>query len=206
LGSQKVPAVSAPTEKRGDVHRQQEIEQCTQWLADYGDDLLAYALTRVHDLDVAEDLVQETYLAAFQAVDRFEGRSSARTWLIGILRNKVADFFRRKSRQSLHAIDAETASPDELFNARGFWQTKPDRWTQNPACALENEEFWRVFDECRAQLPPAVAIAFVLRELDQLATDEICATLDISRSAFSVRMHRARAALRACLERHWFST
>ena len=191
--------------KGNNVSRQQEIEQWSQWLTDYGDDLLAYALTRVHHLDVAEDLVQETYLAAFKAMDRFEGRSSARTWLIGILRHKVADFFRRISRQDIRVIDAETTAPDDLFDAQGFWQTKPERWTQDPSRALENEEFYRVFDECRAQLPPAVAIVFVLRELDQLATDEICATLEISRSAFSVRMHRARTALRACLEQHWFS-
>ncbi len=196
--------MSTPSANKEQASRQQLVEQCKLWLADYGDDLLAYALARVQNLNVAEDLVQETYLAAFQAVDGFEGRSSVRTWLIGILRHKVADFFRRNCRQDVGKIDAESAFPDKPFNAGGFWQTKPERWTQDPSAALQNEEFWRVFDECRAQLPPAVAAAFVLREMEQLATDEICATLEISRSAFSVRMHRARAALRVCLERHWF--
>lgn len=200
------PSVSTQTKKEKNAFRQHDIELCTQWFADYGDDLLAYAQARVQDLNVAEDLVQETYLAAFQAMGRFEGRSSVRTWLIGILRHKVTDLFRKKSRQKANSIDPETSAPDELFDANGYWHSKPERWTQDPARALENEEFFRIFDECRAQLPPAVAIAFVLRELDQLTADEICTTLKISHSAFSVRMHRARAALRTCLEQHWFLT
>jgi len=200
--------MKTPAAKPREDRRQEDVEQCARWLTDYGDDLLVYALSRVQDRDVAEDLVQETYLAAFQGMHQFEERSSARTWLIGILRHKVADFFRRKSRQETRVRNTNhgDAPADELFNEQGFWRTTPQRWSPDPSTALENEEFWRVFDECRAKLPPAVAITFVLRELDQLETDEICATLNISQTNFSVRMHRARAALRACLEQNWFSS
>ncbi len=172
------------------------------WLTQYGDSLYAYALTRVPSPEVAEDLLQETFLAAMTSMEGYEGRSSPNTWLIAILRKKLIDYYRKRARDLSVGDHSEATEGD--FDRRGIWSHAPGRWPRQPEAELSNQEFWQAFDDCLAKLPPAQAVAFAMRELDCLDRETVCEQLSISSSNLGIRLHRARLALRNCLEKNWF--
>jgi RNA polymerase sigma-70 factor (ECF subfamily) len=174
------------------------------WVDRYGDGLYRYALLRLGSPDLASDAVQETFLEALKAHRTFAGRSSERTWLVGILRHKVLDQFRRARRESA-ANDAAAEGQGKLpFDARGRWQTAPACWRGDPSRDMQNREFWDVLRRCIAKLPPGIADAFFLREIDGLAADEVQQLLGITAGNLWKRLHRARLQLRQCLESGWF--
>ncbi|MBL9174889.1 MAG: sigma-70 family RNA polymerase sigma factor [Verrucomicrobiales bacterium] len=180
-----------------------------RWVDDHGDYLFHYALSRLRDRARAEDFVQEALLAALRSTDRYLGRSCERSWLTGILKHKLLDHFRKAGRET-NFSDLEFYGEEEgkTFENQAF----PDHW--NAACApteweeagaaLDREEFWRVFHRCSGKLPERVARVFLLREVDDISSEEICRTLNISPNNLWVMLHRARLALRRCLEMNWF--
>lgn len=158
------------------------------------------------DAGVAEDLVQETLLAAIKAADRFDQQSSERTWLIGILKHKIVDHLRKSSRDIGASMSAESSLElaSEPFNERGRWQVEiPDR--SDPEKSLEQEDFWRVLNECVDRLPKRLATLFVLRELDGATSEEQCRTLHISSNNLWVMLSRLRMRMRHCLDMLWFN-
>jgi RNA polymerase sigma-70 factor (ECF subfamily) len=176
------------------------------WVDAHGDILYRYALARVGRPDVAEDLVQETFVAALRSAERFRGESSERTWLIGILRHKFLDWRRRQSRQPMVGAGADT---DELieqwFDERGWWRKPPQKWTVDPDSLVDEEEFWKVFQECLSGVPERVGQAFAMRVIDETPSEEVCKALEISATNLWVMLHRARARLRKCLEANGFA-
>ncbi len=176
-----------------------------KWVDEHGDYLFWYTLARLRQREVAEDLVQETFLAALHAQDRFAGASSERTWLVGILKRKIVDHLRRKGREQpvrdLAAVDRWT---DALFDERGNWRKKPGKWPSAPSATIEKEEFWAIFTACLQKLPERLADAFILREVEELAGQEVCKVLNVSANNLWVMLHRARLGLRRCLEVNWF--
>ena len=175
------------------------------WLDQHGDALFAFAMARVTNRAVAEDLVQDTLLAAISARNQFEQKSTVRTWLLGILRHKVIDHIRRESRA--RQFDQEMAEAEAAnFDRKGIWTSELGRWPADPTDTLEQDEFWEVFEQCRTKLPRLLYEAFALREMEQLSCDEVCKILAITSTNLSVRLHRARLALRKCLEQNWFSS
>ncbi len=176
-----------------------------QWLAVHGDILFRYARARVDDHATAEDLVQETLLAAIKGRDGFRGESAERTWLISILRNKLADHLRRRSRELPIGADAEgDAVVDARFDHSGHFRTAPAAWSVTDG-AIEQQEFWTIFNRCRDALPPRQAAVFTLRVLEDAATEQVCQDLGLSETNLCVMLHRARLRLRACIEQHWFA-
>lgn len=181
------------------------------WVDEHGDYLFRYALFRLRDRAVAEDVVQETLLAALQAYTTYAGRGSERTWLVGILKHKITDHFRRAAREAPppEREGAEFAH-DEFFRPPGEWRDHwetayaPSDWHANPVALAEQNEFWLVFQDCLGPLPARTASAFVLREVDGLTSEEICEVLRISVNNLWVMLHRARLHLRRCLEVNWF--
>ncbi len=172
--------------------------------------LLRYALVHLRDAAAAEDAVQDTFVAALQAGGEFRGDAAVRTWLIGILKRKIVDRFRAGRREISHAeagLDAahldESGMLTRLFDQAGHWGAGPRPWG-NPYASLEQEGFWQVFEACVAHLPARTARVFVMRELIGLEPEEVCKESGISASNYWVIMHRARLALRDCLEKGWF--
>lgn len=179
------------------------------WVEQFGDALFSFAALRVRDRGIAEDLVQETFLAAVKGQASFDGRSSRLTWLISILKRKVIDHYRRANtaRGGKGEVSLEELGDDfgrKIFNDRGEFKRTVERWPGDPESALQEQEFWDVFHECRQSLPKNLLAAFNLRELDQFDTASVCSELGISASNLSVRIYRARLLLRQCLERKWF--
>lgn len=181
-----------------------------QWVEAYGDGLFKHALARVGQRPVAEDLVQEAFLAAWKARNRFAAKSSEKTWLLQILRHKIADHFRQQARANEIPVGEELERiEEEHFRTEGFSRGKwrkamaPKSWG-NPDQSLEQKEFWRTLHECVAKLPEKAAQAFLMREVDELDSEEICRTASIQSSHLFVLLHRARLALRRCLELNWF--
>jgi RNA polymerase sigma-70 factor (ECF subfamily) len=183
-------------------------EEAASWLDEHGDALYRYARIRVRRRELAEDLVQDTFVAALQARGRYEGNSSVRTWLLSILKHKIADHYRRVAAAvppaELAPIEGHDPIRGEFFGADGLWKSPPASW-RTPDKALEEREFWEVLDGCLGRLPRALASVFFLRELEGLEMEELRRGLDLSEGNIRVRLHRARLLLRECLERRWFA-
>jgi RNA polymerase sigma-70 factor, ECF subfamily len=181
-----------------------------RWVEEYGDMLFGFAALRVRDRVIAQDLVQETFLAAIKARDSFGGRSTERAWLFGILRNKLTDYYRLQGRE-VSLADLESVLPEEqgAFGSSGLTKdgwlhgVGPKAW-ETPEEVLSSKEFQEVLKRCLSRLPDKVAQAFVLREIDGVSSDEICKDLGVSPNNVWVMLHRARMGLRRCLEVHWF--
>jgi len=181
-----------------------------RWVEDYGDVLFSFAAARVSDRAVAQDLVQETFLAALRSSQSFAGRSSEKAWLFGILRNKLTDYYRRQERE-VALGDLESPLPEEegLFDAHGVgkdgWVKRfaPKAW-RAPDEILVSQEFQEVLKRCMSKLPTKVGQVFFLREIEGAASEEICKDLGVSPNNLWVMLHRARLGLRRCIEVHWF--
>lgn len=174
------------------------------WLDQHGDALYRYAYSRLRHPAQAEDLVQETLLAALQARQSFAGRSSERTWLIGILKNKLMDYLRKSARgQPLGSSDEIEAEIDALFESNGHWKIKPMAW-ENPTEALEQKQFWKILAECLDALPPRQAQVFAMCEFDGHDSEEVCKVFQIASTNLWIILHRARLRLRECLNARWF--
>ncbi len=177
-----------------------------EWVDEYGDALYRFALSRQVDPVTAQDLVQETFLAALKSQEHFSGKSSPQTWLIGILRNKMLERFRKESRlQSSEDMEQTMAVvEDELFDASGRWRTGPQAWETDPHVVLERKEFRDVLATCIGHLPGPMRNVFVLREMEELEAETICKQLEITATNLWVILYRARLRLRNCLNMNWF--
>lgn len=180
-----------------------------RWLDSHGDYLYRYALMRVRDTAVAEDILQETLLAALGSSQTHAGRSSERTWLVGIMKHKVVDYFRRVAKTTQFHLTSDDVESDFFENSgpwRGHWREDqaPLNWPVDAADVHESREFWETFERCLSRLPQQTAIAFTLREIDGLSANEICEILRVTPNNLCVMLHRGRAKLRHLLEIEWF--
>jgi RNA polymerase sigma-70 factor (ECF subfamily) len=165
-----------------------------QWLREHGDLLWRFAIARVKDADAAEELVQDTLVAALGSLQHFRGDSTERTWLVGILRHKIADRERARRRAGTREVWDDNYGPD------GRWAHAPARAHADPSALGERPEFWERFARCLALLPAPIAQAFVMREIRGVSVEAICVHANISAENAWVRLHRAREGLRRCLE------
>ncbi|TBO43586.1 sigma-70 family RNA polymerase sigma factor [Pedobacter kyonggii] len=178
------------------------------WVNKYADYLFSYAVFRINDQEQAQDLVQETFLAALERQEKFEGRSSEKTWLTAILKNKIVDVYRsRSSGLSKEIIQADIERSDEDFFDQndGHWndQHRPAKLGIETSDALENKEFERILKACMDKLPALWLSVFSMKHIDEETTELICSELKISSSNFWVIIHRAKVNLRSCLQKNW---
>jgi RNA polymerase sigma-70 factor (ECF subfamily) len=191
--------------------RKKPPDQLTEaLLAEHRPVLFRFALLQLRDNELADDAVQETLLAAWQSSSNYEGKAGVRTWLIGILKHKIADSWRRSAREVITSdfdqIDNGDGEADEteFFTNNGHWNGGPSTWN-DPEAAFKQQEFWTIYETCQNNLPPKMAKVFMLRELVGLEADEICLETGLSEANYWVTMHRARLKLRECLEIRWFN-
>lgn len=176
----------------------------SSFLIDLRRQMLKFSIVQLANIQQAEDAVQEALLSAYQHQSSFTGQAAFKTWVFAILKNKIIDIIRQKSRLVLMSElfdDQEDLTIDRLFDKYGHWQKHeaPQKWP-SPDELIEQNDFWRVFDACLNHLPAKYAQVFMLREMIELSTDEICQKLQLTISNVNVLMYRSRARLRECLE------
>ena len=171
----------------------------------YSDYLYNYAITRVNDIHTTEDLVQETFISALKGYDAFQSKSKESTWLIAILKNKIIDHYRKKSKNYYQQSLDEMQIMDDFFNSNGSWQTdqRPSRWDMDVDKAIEQREFYEILQQCLIRLNDIQRMVFAMKHLDDEDTDEICKELNITATNYWVIIHRAKLQLRKCMETNW---
>ena len=162
---------------------------------------------RLRDPGVAEDIVQETFLAALKNLHQFDGRVDVKYWLRGILKNKTVDHIRKSvRRRTLQEEQVHDVVDRFLFKHSGVPTTRPKPWAFNPDDAFAQEEFWEAFQSCIGKLKEPMRSAFTLKMLEEQSTEDICKDLEISDNYLWVMLHRARSQLKDCLESNWSVT
>ena len=175
-----------------------------EWVDRHGDTLYRYALSRLRNSEAAEEVVQETFFAGLKAADQYSGQGAEAAWLLGILKRKIIDSIRQRSR-SASGSDSDSSGDvtETLFDKKGNWRTDPRIFGNQPEAALERTEFWDVLRDCLSTLPVRQADVFTLREIEGLSSKDICTELDVSQSNLWVMLYRARMRLSACIKSHW---
>ncbi|MDZ4307021.1 sigma-70 family RNA polymerase sigma factor [Allopontixanthobacter sp.] len=175
-------------------------------------EMLRFARLQLGDDAEVEDAVQEALAGALRNERSFRAEAAFKTWIIAILKNKIADILRRRQRHKSLAAqgpndDFETGEYSAAFDSRGKWQemSRPRPWG-NPEESLHSQQFLAIFDSCLGCLPARQARVFMMREIIELEPAEISAETGLSMANIYVLLHRARLGLRACLESNWLGT
>ena len=169
--------------------------------------LFKLAMVQLQNAAAADDVVQETLLAALVGRGNFRGQSHIKTWLISIMRHKVLDAIRSQRRYVLapttHSDDEfDAAIFDALFDTNGCWMDAKDAWT-DPASSAEQSAFLKVLEACLTRLPERTSRAFMMREWLGMETSEIQSLLNVSPSNLRILLYRARMQLRLCMDLNW---
>jgi len=176
-----------------------------EWLDEYGDLMYRYAYLQLRSKEKAEDAVQDALFSAYRARDSFEGKSSVKTWLMTILRNKIIDIVRKDKRDRLVGVDNyDDPVVNANFNSLGIWSKWLNSWGSSPEDLYEHKGFLERVEACMEKLPDNLRQVFILRNVDDLSTDQICEMLDISPNNLWVMLYRGRLRMRECLDKNWF--
>lgn len=174
------------------------------WVEAHGDYLFNFAIGQVRDPDIAEDLVQETFLAAIKSQQNFSGRSSERTWLVGILRHKLYDHLRKTCRERAVRVEPMVGNDeDSAFDDSIAWIHQMAAEATSPSHRIELAEFREHLERAMGKLPPRIAQVFQLYSVEERPNQEVCERLNISESNLWVMLHRARKQLRSELDEWW---
>lgn len=175
------------------------------WLEEHGDTLYRYALIRLRSETLAEDLVQETLLAGLQSFPDYRGKAPVGTWLVGILKHKLIDYFRKKVHEALPDSHESDAKIDDLFDETGHWRKAIKAW-ETPDQLLSDDQFQAILNRCLEWMPRRLADILLVCAFSELSTDERCRLLQLqTANQLWVYLSRARMKLRQCLDVHWFN-
>jgi len=176
-----------------------------KWFELYGTLLYQYALPRVKDSEIAEDLVQDTFLSALKGLNGFKGEASEKSWLFTILKNKIIDFYRKKAKeQSVISMPDLRSSENDWFDKEGNWAENrmPKDWDASDNLT-ERRELQKIINWCKDHLKTLQQSVFTLKYMEDLESAEICKVLNISSSNYWVLLHRIRLQMRDCVEKYW---
>lgn len=176
------------------------------WVDKYADGLLSFSFSRLNDREAAKDLVQDTFFSAYKNLNQYRGEVQEKSWLFAILKNKIIDYYRSKSRSMVRMPEGDVIEENAMFDENGHWTTSglPSVWSSDLKDGLEQKEFYVVLDNCRKKLPEMQNIVFSMKLLDEYPASQICKELGVSASNYWVLMHRAKLRIRKCLEMNWF--
>jgi RNA polymerase sigma-70 factor (ECF subfamily) len=189
--------------RRGDEHAFVEL------IERHGPVMLRIAQSYVHSRAIAEEIVQETWMAVLTGVARFEGRSSVKTWIFRILTNRAKTRAQREGRcipfSCLTSEDEDwdgAVAPDRFQHPEfpGGWSQPPADWRTIPETRLLGRETAEHFKRAMAGLPPRQQQVIALRDVEGWTAEEVCAALDLSDGNQRVLLHRARSKVRAAME------
>ncbi len=175
-----------------------------KWIDAYADYLFNYTIGRVNDVEIAKDLVQETFLAGLKSAKNYKGDAAERTWLIAILKRKVIDHYRKtNSKKGRAEVRMDYSAHTD---AQGDWieEQVADPFSSFENDAIENQELGQAIHSCIAKLPKKQALVFTMKTIQGMDTETICNELNINPSNLWVMIHRARTGLMGCLNQNWF--
>lgn len=179
-----------------------------KWVDEFTDELFKWAYFKTSSNETAEDLVQETFFSAYKAYDKFEGKSSPKTWLFSILNNKIIDHYRKKqitTENSLSLSEEQGAEiADGMFKDTGAWTNTPVHpvW-ESETHLLDNPEFNAIMTECMSHLPENWRTAITYKYVLDKKGEEISKELNLSSSNYWQIIHRAKLLLKKCIEINW---
>jgi len=182
------------------------------WVNLYSNYLFKFAMMRLRNREVAEDMVQETFLSALKAINNFEGKSTEKTWLTSILKNKILDYWKKSSTKNETLVN-KVSDDDSFYNhffeieeRKGHWteNNSPQMWQSQGENKLEQKEFYKILESCMAKLNDKQGAVFKLKFIEDLESNFICKELDLTSSNYWVLMHRAKLLIRECIEKNWF--
>lgn len=173
-----------------------------EWVNTYTNDLVSWAYHKTSDREIAQDLVQDTFLVAAEKYTTFKGNSSPKTWLFSILNNKIVDYYRKKSKKH---VSLEGNFMSLFFNQEGDWKkdSMPGEW-EDDEHLLDNGDFLSCLNGCMESLPENWGAVVRMKYLMQKKGEEICKELNVTSSNYWQMIHRAKLQLRACIENKWF--
>ncbi len=173
------------------------------WIEKHADYLFAYARYKLPSKETAEDVVQETFLSALSAVDKFQGKSSERTWLVSILKRRIVDFYRKEAKRDEQNFSSYSLPFHEGDDMENHWleNRAPKDWSTDEKIQLD--EFHQVLQICLSFLKPKQRLVFMMKILEQCSSDEVCEKAGISSENLWTIMHRARLQVRECIEKKW---
>lgn len=185
-----------------------ERQELHAWVEEYSDFLFRYTRKHFSDQYLAEEIVQETFVAAVKAIGGFKRDCSPKTWLTSILKFKIIDRIRAKERDN--SVSLEEVNDNDLnryFDEVEHWRsdTGPVHWQLEPDTVFEQKQFVTMFDQCMGKLPTRFKNVFLLREQEGLSRKEISEGLKLSSANVGVILHRSRLALRDCLQVNWIT-
>jgi RNA polymerase sigma-70 factor (ECF subfamily) len=177
------------------------------WVAAHADILYSYAVHHGFHEEGAKDIVQETFLSAWRAMDGYTGKVSVKNWLFVILKSRISDHFRKKSNKLALETVQQEYNDHAYFDEDDHWRegVYPKEWQVNFSDPLEVKDFYKVFRSCSGKLKEIQNTVFIMKYVDEMDGDEICKDLGITASNYWVILHRAKVQLRACLEKNWLS-
>lgn len=180
-----------------------ENENLKNWVNEFTNELYKWAYYKTSSTETAEDLVQETFLAAAEKISTFKGDSSAKTWLFSILNHKIIDYYRKNVNKPV-AIESNTIST--YFDEDGNWQQEkqPKDWQDEENHLLDDDDFQQILQKCLDALPEKWNTCVKLKYLTEKSGEEICQELGIAPTNFWQIVHRAKLQLRNCIENNWF--
>lgn len=190
-------------ERNREINDQERVFR--EWVAHYSDMLYRYSLKYFHDEDLAKDLVQETFLAAWRNMAVYKGEVSPKNWLFVILKNKIKDHLKKSSNRMLRGSLNKEQGDSIFFDDQDHWRSGyyPKNWQVDLSNSVETKEFYKVFTSCTGKLKEIQNSVFVMKYVEGMKSEEICKILDITSSNYWVLIHRAKLLLRACLEKNW---
>lgn len=176
-----------------------------EWVAKYSDELFGFAVIRVNDEETARDLLQETFLSALKNLETFKGEISEKNWLYLILKNKIIDHYRKKSKSNLVPIEDEQEI-NEFFDEAGHWKkgALPAQFSQSVESGHHSFEFYEILEKCKRKLNEIQSNLFSIKFLDEMESEEICKELEISSSNYWVLIHRIKLKIRKCIEKLFY--
>lgn len=183
----------------------QWTDELVEWIHLYTKDLYKWALHKTSDKMLSEDLVQDTFLTAAEYLHKFERKSQPKTWLMAILKNKIADYYK----ETIHQRSQKYVSIDFLesfFNEREHWrkESAPQKWDCESENLLDNPLFTQQIEVCLQKLPAQFGACIRLKFLEEKKSKDICQDLAISATNYWQLLHRAKLHLRSCIENNWF--
>lgn len=174
-----------------------------QWVNTYSDELFSWAYHKTSSKEMAEDLVQETFLSAYKAFDGFKGDSQPKTWLFRILNNKIIDYYRKSSKQKATSIEARSEERvNDFFEEDGHWKNVSTNWEEE-LHLLDNPEFISIFGDCIEHLPEKWNASIKAKYVINKDAKTICKELGITQSNYWQMIHRAKIQLKSCIESKW---